>query len=112
MSNKKTVLVKFQENNGDIHEVNAELGQSLMQAAVFNNVPGIEAECGGCCMCATCHLYLPDQVLDFIPEATEEEDEMLEETSSERTPRSRLSCQLVVNETFEGLTFLVPESQS
>ncbi|MDO6680727.1 MULTISPECIES: 2Fe-2S iron-sulfur cluster-binding protein [unclassified Oceanobacter] len=111
MSNA-TIHIGFKLPDGNIQHIDAPLGQNIMQAAIVNNIDGIEAECGGSCMCATCHLYLPDSLLDSVTPANDEELEMLEETAAERRPGSRLSCQLLATEAMAGVIFEVPECQS
>src|SRR5258707_10764987 len=87
------------------------VGTSVMQAAVFNGVDGITAECGGSCMCATCHVYVRDDQLALCPEVEPGEDAMLDGTASPRPPNSRLSCQLVMSPKMEGLVVHMPETQ-
>ncbi len=87
-------------------------GTSVMQAAVFNGVDGIVAECGGSCMCATCHVYVREDQLAQTPAMQADEDAMLEGTASPRKPNSRLSCQLVVSPQMEGLVVYLPETQT
>jgi 2Fe-2S ferredoxin len=88
------------------------IGTSVMQAAVFNGIDGIVAECGGSCMCATCHVYVREDLLALTPPMQPDEDAMLEGTASERRPNSRLSCQLVVSPEMEGLVVYLPETQT
>lgn len=87
------------------------LGTSVMQAAVLHGVDGIVAECGGSCMCATCHVYVRDDQLALTPPMQADEDAMLEGTASPRRPNSRLSCQLVVSPEMDGLVVNMPETQ-
>lgn len=87
------------------------VGKRVMQAAIANGVDGIVAECGGQAMCATCHVYVDDPWRDTFAPITEEEDEMREETVSERTSASRLSCQLVITDDSDGLIVRLPEAQ-
>jgi 2Fe-2S ferredoxin len=89
-----------------------DVGTSVMQAAVFNGVDGIVAECGGSCMCATCHVYVRDDKLALTPRMQPDEDAMLDGTASPRRPNSRLSCQLVVSPEMEGLVVYLPETQT
>ena len=89
-----------------------EVGTSVMQAAVLNGVDGIVAECGGSCMCATCHVYVRDDHLARTPPMQPDEDAMLEGTASERRPNSRLSCQLAVAPEMDGLVVYLPETQT
>jgi 2Fe-2S ferredoxin len=88
------------------------VGTSVMQAAVFNGVDGIVAECGGSCMCATCHVYVEDDQLAKCPEMELGEDAMLDGTASPRKPNSRLSCQLVMTPEMAGLVVTMPETQT
>jgi 2Fe-2S ferredoxin len=87
------------------------VGTSVMQAAVFNGVDGIVAECGGSCMCATCHVYVREDQLPLTPPMQPDEDAMLDGTASERRPNSRLSCQLIVSPQMDGLVVRMPETQ-
>lgn len=87
-------------------------GTSVMQAAVFNGIDGITAECGGSCMCATCHVYVREDQLAKVTPMVADEDAMLEGTASERRPTSRLSCQLVASPEMEGLVVYLPETQT
>ena len=107
----KNIKINFELSDGSVKEVDAAIGQSVMQSAIFNNIEGIDAECGGSCMCATCHVYVSDAINDIEP-AAEDELEMLDETAAERTNGSRLSCQLVVTSDMDGALFKVPECQS
>src|SRR6202521_5208513 len=88
------------------------VGTSVMQAAVLHGVDGIVAECGGSCMCATCHVYVQDDQLAMPPPMEADEDAMLDGTASPRRPNSRLSCQLVVSAEMEGLVVHLPETQT
>ena len=92
--------------------LDVEVGTSVMQAAVFNGVDGIVAECGGSCMCATCHVYVQEDQLAKTPAMQPDEDAMLEGTASPRKPNSRLSCQLVVSQEMDGLVVHLPETQT
>ena len=91
--------------------LDVDIGTSVMQAAVLNGVDGIVAECGGSCMCATCHVYVQDDELAKCPPMEADEDAMLEGTASPRHPNSRLSCQLVVSAEMDGLVVHLPETQ-
>jgi 2Fe-2S ferredoxin len=92
-------------------EVAAEIGQSVMRAAVTNAVDGIVGECGGDMSCATCHVFVDAVWIDMLPEATEEERDMLEAASEEPTEFSRLCCQINCTESLDGLVVHVPASQ-
>lgn len=89
-----------------------DIGTSVMQAAVIHGVDGIVAECGGSCMCATCHVYVQEDQLAMIPPMDADEDAMLDGTASPRRPNSRLSCQLVVSPEMDGLVVHLPETQT
>lgn len=107
----QTVSIIFKSPDGKQHSIEAPVGISLMQAAVMNNVPGIDAECGGACACATCHVYGDDQCLKAAGNATEQESDMLDFAVSERRPASRLACQLEVTPALNGAVFEIPETQ-
>ena len=104
------VSLRIVEHDGTEHEVTADEGLSLMEAAMGHNVPGIVAECGGNLACATCHCYVDAQWLDKLPEPSEDEVLMLEGTMSMR-PESRLSCQISIGPELQGLLVRLPESQ-
>jgi 2Fe-2S ferredoxin len=105
MSN--SVTLTFRETNSDLTHVAAQIGQSVMEAAIMGNVSGIEAECGGSLSCATCHVFAPDELVG----PGDMEDAMLDDTATGRRACSRLSCQLVVAPEMDGLMFDVPDAQ-
>jgi 2Fe-2S ferredoxin len=105
-----TVSVIFVTAQGKRLTVEAQQGVSLMQAAIMNNVPGIEAECGGSCICATCHVYC-NGTSDQLGAPADQENEMLETTAAERRPDSRLSCQIKVSGALEGAVITIPDRQ-
>lgn len=80
-----------------------------MDGSVRNNLPGIVAECGGSCSCATCHVHVDSEFADLFGEATDEERDLLE-YADDVDERSRLSCQLIVNAACEGVRVIVPDS--
>ncbi len=82
-----------------------------METAIMNNVRGIDAECGGCCSCATCHVYVEETFLALIPPPDDMENELLDGVASERRSNSRLSCQLFITDACDGIVVHVPESQ-
>jgi 2Fe-2S ferredoxin len=94
----------------DGREIVAEVpsGQTLMEAAVANNVPNIVGECGGCLSCATCHVYVDEAWTAKTGAAGEIEDGMLEATPAPRRPQSRLSCQITASPELDGLVLDVP----
>ena len=86
-------------------------GTSVMQGATAQGIDGIVAECGGNCMCATCHVYVEPSQLALLPAMSKEEDALLDGTASERQPNSRLSCQISVTPALDGLLVNLPERQ-
>src|SRR5438034_8114763 len=105
------VRVKFIESDGSVHEGDAPVGQSLMRAAVALDVPGVVAECGGMCACATCHCYVDERWLERLEPRSDMEEGMLEGAWEPR-PTSRLTCQITVNERLDGMVVRVPERQA
>jgi 2Fe-2S ferredoxin len=87
-------------------------GSSLMRAAVDAGVAGIEAQCGGNLSCATCHCYVQQPWLDKLPAPSDDEALMLSNVAAERRANSRLSCQIRIEPTLEGLTVRFPDRQS
>lgn len=87
------------------------LGATLMEGAVQNGVKGIVAECGGSCMCATCHIYVDEAFLELLPDMEEEEAEMLEGANAPRQDNSRLSCQVRISKKLEGIIVRIPDMQ-
>lgn len=104
-------IVIFELADGTQHEVTAETGTALMQAAVSNGVEGIVAECGGNAACATCHVYVDARHSELAGPPNDVEDEMLDFTAAERRPTSRLSCQVRISDALDGLVVHVPEEQ-
>jgi 2Fe-2S ferredoxin len=108
---KPTANVVYISSSGVTREVAVPIGNSVMEGAVNNNVDGIVAECGGACMCATCHVYVDEAFLAKLEPIAEDEEEMLNNTFKPRKPNSRLSCQIKVTEALDGLTVTTPEAQ-
>ena len=104
-------LIHLISHDGAALELDVPQGHSVMQAAVAAGVRGIVGECGGSAMCATCHVYIDPAWLDRLTPALPNELEMLECTSSERRPESRLSCQVKVPAGLEGLVVRLPATQ-
>lgn len=98
-------------HDGSRTELDVPAGQSLMKAAVANDVEGIVGNCGGSLSCATCHVYVKQVRPGAFPALSEGEDELLEETASERRDNSRLSCQLVATDDIEQVVVEMPEEQ-
>ena len=103
--------VVFIQPTGESQPVDVAAGSSLMTAAVKLGVEGIIGECGGVCMCATCHIYVREDFLDKLPPIKDTEEAVLEVTNAERLPNSRLSCQIKMTEALDGLTVTIPPSQ-
>ena len=102
--------ITFIEHDGSEHQVELEVGKSLMQIAMDNGVPGIDADCGGECACGTCHVIVDSQWLDVAGKAGAEELQMLEMTP-ERKAASRLSCQIKATDAMNGMVIHLPEFQ-
>ena len=102
--------ITYIENSGEKHIVEVQKGLTVMEGAVANNVPGIDADCGGGMACATCHVYVKDEWFDKINKKTEGEDDMLDQ-AYEPKKNSRLSCQITVSDKIEGLVVHLPEKQ-
>lgn len=103
--------LKFLLPDGQEQIVEAEAGQTVMEAAVDNMVPGIIAECGGCCSCATCHVQVDQTWFQKLEELDDMEEDMLE-FAVEPSDTSRLSCQITVSDELDGFTARVPEGQA
>ncbi|MGI8626086.1 MAG: 2Fe-2S iron-sulfur cluster-binding protein [Geodermatophilaceae bacterium] len=102
--------ITYVEFDGTEHVIEVEDGLSVMEGAVNNAIPGIDADCGGVCSCATCHVHVPVEWRDVLPERAEPELDMLE-FAPDRDEDSRLSCQLVVDSRLDGMVVRLPESQ-
>jgi 2Fe-2S ferredoxin len=100
----------FIEHNGTQHEITAAVGTSLMQAALDNAVPGILADCGGCCVCGTCQVYIDPSWLEKLPPPDSSEQSLLEALTHVRE-ESRIACQISITADMDGLVLRVPESQ-
>ena len=92
------------------HEVEVQNGLTVMEGAVQNDIPGIDADCGGGMACATCHVYVKEEWFNRLPPKTEGEDDMLDQAFEPKT-NSRLSCQIEVSEDLDGLEVNLPEKQ-
>lgn len=92
------------------HEVDVEVGYSVMEGAINNNIDGIVAECGGACACATCHAYIDEAWVAKMPTMDDMEDSMLD-AAYERRDNSRLTCQLEMTEDWDGLVIHVGENE-
>lgn len=102
--------IVFRQANGKAIAVSARNGFSLMEVAVNNGVEGIDGECGGGCSCATCHIYLDERWFGATDAPTEYETDLLD-CIEDRTARSRLSCQIKVTDSLDGVVVGIPERQ-
>ncbi len=102
--------ITFIEHNGTEHQVDAASGLSLMRAAVDHGVPGIDADCGGECACATCHVYVEPDWLGRTGERNDMEQSMLS-FAAVTQDNSRLSCQIEISDALDGLVVRLPDGQ-
>jgi ferredoxin, 2Fe-2S len=103
--------ITYTQPNGTQQVLQVEAGTTLMRAAVNNGIDGIIGECGGQAMCATCHVYVRPEYADALPPVGDDEDEMLDCTTAERTDRSRLGCQVSVGGALEEIVVDIPSDQ-
>src|SRR6266478_543852 len=104
--------VTYISHTGETTTIDVPVGTTVMENAIKNGIEGIVAECGGACMCATCHVYVDPAFLDRLPPIGEEQEEMLNATAAERKPNSRLSCQIPAVAELDGLIVRMPERQN
>lgn len=102
--------ITFIDAAGVSRDVEAKNGQSVMEAAVQNMVPGIDADCGGACACATCHVYVAEEWLSKLKDKDDMEDSMLD-FAEDVKDSSRLCCQIMISDELDGLTVTTPDSQ-
>jgi ferredoxin, 2Fe-2S len=102
--------ITFIDASGQSRTVEAQVGATVMETALRNSVPGIEAECGGACACATCHVYVDPEWTEATGKASQMEEDMLD-FAFEVRPNSRLSCQIKVSEALDGLIVTTPPKQ-
>jgi len=105
------VKITFTDSEGTARIVDAEIGSTVMETAIKNDIPGIEAECGGACACATCHVYVDEAWLEKTGGPSPMEEDMLDFGYDVRS-NSRLSCQIKVTEELDGLKVSTPEKQA
>ncbi len=103
--------ITFVEFNGTKHVVEVANGLTLMEGARDNDVPGIEADCGGACACSTCHVYLDEAWIAKVPAKDAMEEDMLDFAWEPKPDRSRLSCQVKISDDLNGLVVHLPEKQ-
>ena len=102
--------ITYIEHNGKSHTVDVSTELTVMEGAVQNNIPGIDADCGGACACATCHVYVDEKWFEKIPKKEEAEEDMLD-MAFEPNQNSRLTCQITVTNELEGLVVRMPKQQ-
>ena len=103
--------ITYVEHNGKEHTIDVQNGLTVMEGAVQNDIPGIDADCGGSMACATCHVYVKDDWYDKLDEKSEGEDDMIDQ-AYEPKKNSRLSCQIIVSDDLDGLVVDMPEKQT
>ena len=102
--------IKYIEHNGNEHLVDVQNGLTVMEGAVQNDIPGIDADCGGGMSCATCHVYVKEDWYEKLPKKEIGEDDMLDQAYEPKS-NSRLSCQIIVSDELDGLSVHMPEKQ-
>ena len=102
--------ITYITSNANVHTIDVQNGLTVMEGAIQNDIPGIDADCGGGMSCATCHVYVNDEWLDKRPKKEDGEEDMLD-MSFEPKKNSRLSCQLIVSDTLDGLVVNIPSKQ-
>ena len=103
--------ITYIEHNGKPHTIEVANGLSVMEGGVQNNIPGIDADCGGSMACATCHVYVDERWFNKLSKSEEGEQDMLD-MAYEPKKNSRLSCQLIVSDELDGLIVTTPEKQT
>ena len=103
--------ITYIDQKGNSKTIQVENGLSVMEGAVQNNIPGIDADCGGSMACATCHVYVEDSWLNKISKAEDAENDMIDMAYNPKK-NSRLSCQIIVNDELDGLEVTTPEKQT
>jgi 2Fe-2S ferredoxin len=107
---RSMVKITFIQEDGSSQVVEAQPGLTVMEAAKSEDVPGIDAECGGACACATCHVYVEPEWVEAVGKPSEMEEDMLDFAFDVREA-SRLSCQIRISEKLDGLVIKVPNKQ-
>ena len=103
--------ITYIEHNGKSHKLDVENGLTVMEGAVQNNIPGIDADCGGGCACATCHVYVDEKWFNKLQKKESSEEDMLD-VAFEPNSFSRLSCQITVSDELDGLVVKMPSKQA
>ena len=103
--------INFKDHKGNLKSIDIDNGLTVMEGAVQNNIPGIDADCGGSMACATCHVYVEEKWQDKLTKPEDGEIDMID-MAFEPKKNSRLSCQITVTNELDGLTVTTPEKQS
>ncbi len=103
--------IKYIEHKGKSHTIDVANGLSVMEGAIQNNIPGIDADCGGSMACATCHVYVKEEWFDKLPKKEDGEEDMID-MAYEPNKFSRLSCQLIVSDELDGLVVKIQIKQT
>ena len=103
--------ITYIELNGKSHTVEVQNDLTVMEGAVQNDIPGIDADCGGACACATCHVYVEPEWFDKLPKIENAEEDMLD-VAFEPNKFSRLGCQITVSDDLDGLVVKMPSKQA
>ena len=103
--------ITYKDKNGNSKTIEVENGLSVMEGAIQNDIPGIDADCGGSMACATCHVYVEENWFNKLPKAEDAEVDMID-MAFEPKKNSRLSCQIIVSDKLDGLEVTTPETQS
>ena len=103
--------ITYKDFEGGSKTIEVENGLSVMEGAIQNEIPGIDADCGGSMACATCHVYVEENWLKKLPKAEDAENDMID-MAFEPKKNSRLSCQIIVSNELDGLVVTTPEKQS
>ena len=101
----------YKDRDGNSKTIEVEKGLSVMEGAIQNDIPGIDADCGGSMACATCHVYVDEEWYDKLPKAVEAEIDMID-MAYEPKKNSRLSCQIIDTDDIDGVTLTTPKKQS
>ena len=103
--------ITYNTHDNQTHTIDIQSGLTVMEGAVQNDIPGIDADCGGGMACATCHVYVKEEWLDKLPAKEDGEEDMLD-MAYEPNKFSRLSCQIIVSDELDGLVVSIPEKQA
>ena len=102
--------ITYVEHSGKLHTIQVQNGLTVMEGAVQNNIPGIDADCGGSCACATCHVYVDEKWFSKLPNKENAEEDMLD-MAFEPNKFSRLGCQITVTDELNGMVVKMPSKQ-